>query len=208
MEKTPIAVLASGRGSNFLAIAEAVKKGECAAEVKVLITDNPQAKAIDIAKANGIPAEVIDKKAFPEREKFDSEIKKTLDKYHVELVVLAGYMRIIVSKELLDAYKYRIVNIHPSLLPAFKGTTHAQREAFEYGCKVSGFTIHFVTGDVDGGPIIHQKCVDISDCKSRDEVAAKIIKSEHEAYPKVVDSFAKGKYEVHGRRVIYIPRKT
>jgi phosphoribosylglycinamide formyltransferase-1 len=203
IRKIPIAVLASGRGSNFLAIVEAIKKGECAADVKVLITDNPEAKAIDIAKTNNIPSEIINKKTIPDREQFDLEIKKTLDCYGVQLVVLAGYMRIIVSKQLLDAYKYKIINIHPSLLPQFKGSTHAQHEAFHYGCKVSGLTIHFVTADVDGGPIVYQEKVDISKCKSGDEVAAEILKHEHKAYPKVVDSFAKGKYEIKDGRAIY-----
>ncbi|NYZ77519.1 phosphoribosylglycinamide formyltransferase [Candidatus Micrarchaeota archaeon] len=207
MEKMPIAVLASGRGSNFLAIIEAIKRGECAANIEVFITDNPQAKAIDIAKANRIPAEIIDRKKIPDRVKFDLEIKKALDKYEVQLVVLAGYMRIIVSRELLDAYKYRIINIHPSLLPAFKGSTHAQHEAFDYGCRVSGLTIHFVTDDVDGGPVIYQEAVDLGSCKTGDEVAELIIRHEHKAYPKIVDSFAKGKYEMRGKRVVYIPRK-
>jgi phosphoribosylglycinamide formyltransferase-1 len=207
MEKIPIAVLASGRGSNFQAILDAIDKGECAAEVKVLITDNPEAKAIERAKSKNIPVEIIDKKTIPDREQFDLEIKKKLDEYEVQLVVLAGYMRIIKSKGLLDAYKYKIINIHPALLPAFKGSTHAQHDAFEHGCKVSGLTIHFVTDDVDGGPILYQKCVDISDCNSGDEVAVKIIKLEHEAYPVVVDSFAKGKHEIQGRRVVYIPRE-
>ncbi len=206
MEKIPIAVLASGRGSNFLAIIEAIKRGECAAEIKVLITDNPTARAIDIARANNIPVEIVDRKKFQDREKFDLEIKSVLDRYRIQLVVLAGYMRIIVSKELLDAYKYRIINIHPSLLPAFKGSTNAQQDAFDYGCKVSGLTIHFVTDDVDGGPIIYQEAVDISDCKSGDEVAEKILKHEHRAYARVIDSFAKWRYEVHGRRTVFIPR--
>ncbi len=204
MDKIPIAVLASGRGSNFQAILDSIDKGECAAEVKVLITDNAEAKAIERAKSKGIPVEIIDKKTIKDREQFDMAIKKTLDGYGVRLVVLAGYMRIIKSKELLEAYRYRIINIHPSLLPAFKGSTHAQHDAFDHGCKISGLTIHFVTDDVDGGPIIYQKCIDISDCKSGDEVADKIIKFEHDAYPRIVDSFAKGKYEVRGRRVIYI----
>jgi len=207
MEKIPIAVLASGRGSNFLAIIEAIKRGECAAEVKVLITDNPAARAIDIARANNIPVEIIDRKKFQDRERFDLEIKNALDRYHVQLVVLAGYMRIIVSKELLDAYKYKIINIHPSLLPAFKGSTYAQQDAFDYGCKVSGLTIHFVTDDVDGGPIIYQEAVDISDCRTGDEVAEKILKHEHRAYARVIDSFAKGRYEVHGRRTVFILTK-
>ncbi len=204
MDKIPIAVLASERGSNFQAILDAIDRGECAAEVKVLITDNPEAKAIDRAKSKNIPVEIIDKKAVPDREQFDLEIKKKLDEYGVQLVVLAGYMRIIKSKELLDAYKYKIINIHPSLLPAFKGSTHAQHDAFKQGCKMSGLTIHFVTDDIDGGPILYQEAVEISDCKTGDEVADTIIKIEHEAYPQVVDSFARGKYEIQGRRVIYV----
>ena len=203
MENLPIAVLASGRGSNFQAILDAIDKGTCAADVKVFITDNPEAKAIERAESKSIPVEVIDKKEIKDREQFDLEIKKKLDEYKVELVVLAGYMRIIKSKELLDAYKYKIINIHPSLLPAFKGTTHAQHEAYDYGCKVSGLTIHFVTDDVDGGPIIYQEAIDISDCSNGDEVAAKIIKVEHKAYPKVVDFFAKGEYVVDGTHAKY-----
>jgi phosphoribosylglycinamide formyltransferase-1 len=198
-----IAVLASGRGSNFKAILEAIKNKECDANVKILITDNQEAKAIEIARTNNIRVAIIDKRKFAKREDFDNEIKRILDEEKVDLVVLAGYMRIIVSKELLDVYKYRIINIHPSLLPAFKGSTHAQHDAFDYGCKISGLTIHFVTDDVDGGQIIYQEAVDISKCKSGDEVAAEILKHEHKAYPKVIDMFAKGKFVVKGRRVEY-----
>jgi len=198
-----IAVLASGRGSNFKAILEAIKNKECDANVKILITDNQEAKAIEIARTNNIRVAIIDKRKFAKREDFDNDIKRILDEEKVDLVVLAGYMRIIVSKELLDAYKYRIINIHPSLLPAFKGSTHAQHDAFDYGCKISGLTIHFVTDDVDGGQIIYQEAVDISKCKSGDEVAAEILKHEHKAYPKVINMFAKGKFVVKGRRVEY-----
>lgn len=202
-----IAVLASGRGSNFQAIVDAIKNKKCDAIVKVLITDNPQAKAIEIAQKNGIPVKVIEKSRYQDRESFDLEIKKTLDEYGVDLVVLAGYMRIIVSDELLNAYKNRIINIHPSLLPAFKGSTHAQADAFNYGCKISGLTIHFVSKDVDGGEIIYQEAVDISRCKSGEEAAAEILKHEHKAYPKVIDMFAKGRFVINGRRTEYIENK-
>jgi phosphoribosylglycinamide formyltransferase-1 len=201
--KIKLAVLASGRGSNFKAITEAIKEGRCDASVKILITDNPQAKAIDIARENGIPVAIIERKKFSSREEFDNEIKRLLDENAVDLVVLAGYMRIIVSKQLLDAYRYRIINIHPSLLPAFKGSTHAQQDAFDYGCKISGLTIHFVTSDVDGGQIIYQEAVDISECKTGDEAAAEILKHEHKAYPKVIDMFAKGRFTVKGKKVEY-----
>ncbi len=106
--------------------------------------------------------------------------------------MLAGYMRIIRSKELLVAYHNKIINIHPSLLPEFKGSTNAQKDAFEAGCKVSGLTIHYVTAEVDGGKIIYQQKVDISDCKTANEVAAKILKEEHKAYSKVINEIAEG----------------
>jgi phosphoribosylglycinamide formyltransferase-1 len=199
-----IAVLASGRGSNFKAIIDGAKIGEVDCNIRVLITDNPRAGAIEHAKANRIPVEIVNFKEFAAPEEGDLKIKEILDSYEVDLVVLAGYMRIIRAKELLDAYRYKIINIHPSLLPAFKGSTHAQKDAFEYGCKVSGLTIHFVTEDVDGGPIIFQKAVDISDCNSADEVAEKILREEHAAYKKVIDTFAKGRYIIEGRRTIYI----
>lgn len=205
--KINIAVLASGRGSNFKAILDAIKEGKCDARVKILITDNPAAKAIEIAEENNIASVVVERKRFGSREDFDKEIKKILDGQKVDLVVLAGYMRIITSADLLEAYKYKIINIHPSLLPAFKGSTHAQHDAFDYGCKISGLTIHFVTSDVDGGPIIYQEAVDISGCSSGDEAAAEILKHEHKAYPKVIDMFAKGKFVVNGRRVDYKPNK-
>lgn len=204
MGKLKIAVLASGRGSNFKAIIDGAKNKEIDGEISVLITDNPHAGAIAFAKEADIPVEIVDFKAFSSKEAADLKIKKLLDHYRIDLVVLAGYMRIIRAKELLDSYRYRIINIHPSILPAFKGSTHAQADAFEYGCKVSGLTIHFVTDDVDGGPIIYQEAVGIADCNTADEVAEKILAREHKAYRMVIDSFSKGHYVVKGRRTIYV----
>ncbi|MFH2106658.1 MAG: phosphoribosylglycinamide formyltransferase [Candidatus Micrarchaeota archaeon] len=199
-----IAVLASGRGSNFQAIIDGIKEKEIDCEIAVLITDNPEAKAIERAKENNIHVEIVDPKLFKNREEMDKKIKQILDKNNVRLVVLAGYMKIIKSKELLDAYQGRIINIHPSLLPAFKSSIRAQQDAFNYGCMVSGLTIHLVTSDVDGGAIIYQEAVDISDCKTGDEAAAKILKCEHKAYRKVVASFAYGAYGVTGKRASFI----
>ncbi|MBN2478302.1 phosphoribosylglycinamide formyltransferase [Candidatus Micrarchaeota archaeon] len=198
-----IAVLASGRGSNFQSIIDGVNEGDIKGEIRVLITDNPEAQAISRAEKNKIPVEIIRRKQFKSRENMDLKIKEILDVHGIDLVVLAGYMKIINSKELLDSYRYKIINIHPSLLPAFKGSTHAQTDAFEYGCKVSGLTIHFVTDDIDGGPIIYQKAADISECSSADEVAGKILSYENEAYRRVVGNFSKGKYVVNGRKVRY-----
>ena len=148
MRKIPIAVLASGRGSNFRAIIEAIKSGSCKAEIKVLITNNANAKAIEIAKENNIHVEIVERKHFNTREEMDDKIKETVDKYRVELIVLAGYMLLLKGKSLFESYKNRIINIHPALLPAFQGTD-AQKQAFEYGVKVSGVTIHFVTEELD-----------------------------------------------------------
>lgn len=204
MARLNIAVLASGRGSNFKALIDAVTNKEINGGIVALITDNPHAPAIDHAKTAGIPVEIVDFKDFADREDADQRIKALLDEYGADLVVLAGYMRILRSKELFDKYRYKIINIHPSLLPAFKGSTHAQKDAFDYGCKISGLTIHFVTDDVDGGPIIYQQAVDISDCKSAEETAEKILREEHNAFKKVIDSFSKGKYLIEGKKAVYI----
>ncbi len=206
MGKLSIAVIASGRGSNFQALIDGINSGEVNAEIKVLITDNPEAQAIERANKNNIPVEIVKRQDFSEREDMDLKIKEHLDDYEVELVVLAGYMRIIKSQELLDSYIYKIINVHPSLLPAFKGSTNAQKDAFEYGCKVSGVTIHFVTSDLDGGQILYQEAVDISACCSIDEVSKKILEVEHNAYKKVVHSFSEGSYLINGKRANFILR--
>ena len=199
-----IAVLASGRGSNFQAIINGVKEGDINGKIEVLITDNPDAKAIERAKKNKIPFEVVERKNFKERIEMDQRIKAILDSHNIDLVVLAGYMRIIKSKELLASYKNKIINIHPSLLPSFGGNTTAQKDAFDYGCKISGLTIHFVTPDVDAGPIIYQEAVDISDCKDGVEVSLKILKHENKAYRKVVGNFSKGVYIIKGRQTQFV----
>ena len=198
-----IGVLASGRGSNFQAIIDAIKSGTCNAKIEVLITNNPKARAIERAKKENIPVEIVEREQFSSREEMDDRIFELLEKYNVELVVLAGYMAIIKGRKLLEGYKNRIINIHPSLLPSFPGL-NAQKQAFEYGVKVSGLTIHFVDDSLDGGPIIYQKAVDISDCESAEEVADRILKHEHQSYPEVVDMFSKGKFIIEGRRVKYV----
>ncbi len=194
-----LAVLASGRGSNFRAIQEQIRKGSCNAEIVVLITNNKDAPAIDTARENSIPVEIVDKNSFKTRIELDNQIKRILDSHSVDLVVLAGYMLILKSEELLNSY--RIINIHPSLLPAFPGVD-AQKQAFEHGCKVSGVTIHFVDPGLDSGPIIYQEAVDISECRSADEAAAKILKTEHSAYTKAINLLS-GKYTIIGRRVVF-----
>jgi phosphoribosylglycinamide formyltransferase-1 len=198
-----IAVLASGRGSNFKAIADAIAAGRCDARIKVLITNNSAAPAIQIAQSAKIPVEIVERKNFKTRDEMDDAILAILRRHGAELAVLAGYMLLLKGKPLLEAYRNRIINIHPALLPSFPGAT-AQKDAFDYGVKVSGVTIHLVDETLDGGAIIYQETVDISDCRSAEEVAAKILKAEHSAYAKVVDSFSKGHYIVEGRRATYV----
>ena len=201
-----VAVLASGRGSNFRALLESIKAGKCDAQVRVLITNNPDAPAIGFAKQAGLPVEIVQRKDFPDRGAMDDRIKALLDKYSAELVVLAGYMLLLKGKMLLEAYRHRIINIHPALLPSFPGVD-AQKQAYDYGAKISGLTIHFVDEHLDAGPVIYQEAVDISDCRSADEVGKKILAREHEAYAKVVDSFSKGSYAIDGRHVRYVSRR-
>ncbi|VVC01392.1 Phosphoribosylglycinamide formyltransferase [uncultured archaeon] len=185
----PIVILASGRGSDFQSIIDGINEGKVAAKIVALITDNPNAAAIEKAKANSIPAFIIEASTPEER---DPRIKQKLDELSPSLVVLAGYMRIIRSKELLSAYHGRMINIHPSLLPKYPGA-HAQKDAFEAGEKISGYTIHYVDESLDGGPIIHQEQVDISGCKSADEAAAKILEREHAGLPMIVDRLVREK---------------
>ncbi|MBN2122212.1 phosphoribosylglycinamide formyltransferase [Candidatus Micrarchaeota archaeon] len=196
-----IAVLASGRGSNFQSIIDGIKEGDIDGEVVVLISDKPDAYAIERARQNGIPTRVIPPKECASREEMNLKIREALGSYSPDLIVLAGYMRII-TDELLIPYLHRIINIHPALLPSFPGLD-GQKQAFEYGVKVSGCTVHFVDGGCDTGPIIEQACVDIRDCKSADEVCEKILPFEHKAMRSVVAKFSRGRFVVEGRKVRY-----
>jgi len=202
MSKIRVAVLASGTGSDFQSIIDGIEAGSVNARITLLITDNPTAFALERAKKHGIPSKTFGPDKYSKREDLDKAIKSALDSEKPDLVVLAGYMRIIKDTGLLRAYSGRMINIHPSLLPAFPGA-HAQEDAFKAGEKVSGFTIHFVDDTLDGGPIIYQEPVDISGCKSADEVKAKILAREHIGLPMIVDSFSKGRYRIEGKRAFF-----
>jgi len=199
-----IAVLASGRGSDFQSIIDSVEAGKTNGEIVGLITENPEAFAIERAKKHNIPYFVIDKKAFSDRLDHDRAIRRKLDEIKAEFVVLAGYMRIIKEENLLRDYYGRIINVHPSLLPSFPGA-HGQKDAFEHGVKISGYTIHLVDASLDGGQILWQEAVDIRDCESATEVATKILEREHVGLPKVIDMFSKGRFIIRGRRARYVP---
>lgn len=204
MGKIRVGVLASGRGSDFQSIIDGVESGKVNADIVLLITDNPEAKAIERARNHNIPVFCINPKDYTSREEHDRAVRKKLDEFKVELVVLSGYMRFIYDKKFLEDYRGRMINIHPALLPSFPGASpKPQTDAFNYGVKISGYTIHFVDATHDGGPIIYQEAVDISNCKNVEEVIAKIVEREHVGLPMIVDSFSKGKYVIKGRKVTY-----
>lgn len=196
-----IGVLASGRGSNFQAILEGIKEKQIDGKVVALIVDNPKAGAIARAQANRVPYFVVERKDFAGKAEMEKRIVEILEAKKADLVVLAGYMRI-VGNELLEKFVGRMINIHPSLLPSFPGLD-AQKQAFEHGVKVSGCTVHFVDSGTDTGPIIEQVPVYIGDCKDAHEVAERILPYEHKVMREVVGNFSKGRYIIEGRRVRY-----
>lgn len=195
-----IAVLVSGRGSNLQAIIDCIEKGYIKnAKINVVISNKANAYALERARKHGIDTVFVDPSLF-DREGYDREILNVLNKYDTGLLLLAGYFRIIGS-ELIRAYKDRILNIHPSLLPAFKGL-HAQRQAFEYGVKVAGCTVHFVDEGLDSGPIILQSCVPVLSGDTEESLTERILEQEHIIYPNAVKLFVEGKLKVEGRSVI------
>jgi len=194
-----LGVLASGRGSNFQAIIDSIESGYLPAEIKVLITDNPKAYAIERAKKHGIEYLVMQPKQYSSKDAYYEAIAKELKDRQVELVILAGFMRV-VKKPLIDAYPMRIMNIHPALLPSFPGL-HGQRQAVEYGVKISGCTVHFVDEGVDTGPIIIQAAVPVYDDDTEESLSERILKLEHRIFPYAIKLFAEGRLSVQGRIV-------
>jgi phosphoribosylglycinamide formyltransferase-1 len=199
-----LGILISGRGSNMESILKAIKKQKIPINPAVVISNRSNAKGLVIARKLGIQTEVIDSSKYKgKRLQFDKEIISTLRKYKVTptngLVCLAGFMRII-SPHFIKEYKNKILNIHPALLPAFPGLD-AQKQAIEFGAKYSGCTVHFVDEGVDTGPIIIQEIVKISNKDTEKTLAKKILRKEHEIYPKAVQLFAKKKISIKGKRV-------
>jgi len=199
MAKTKIGVLASGRGSNLQAVIDAVESGEIEAEIVVVVSDRKDAKALERARKHNIEAVFIDPSESLTRNEYDQKIVSCLRKRWVDLVLLAGYMRII-GMDFIETYRNRILNIHPALLPSFPGL-HAQSQALEYGVKVSGCTVHFVDERVDHGPIILQETVPVLEDDTEDSLAARILEREHKIYPHAVKLFCEGKLKVDGRSV-------
>ena len=201
MVKVRVGVLASGRGSNLQAIIDAAEAGKIPnIEFAIVMSDKADAFAFERAKKHGIPAEFIDPKAHRRREDYDAALLGRLKEHRVDLVLLAGYMRL-VGMGLVEAYPNRIINIHPALLPAFPGL-HVQKKAAEYGVRFSGCTVHFVDGGMDTGPIIIQAVVPVLQDDDEDALAARILRQEHKIYPEAVRLFSEGRLEVQGRRVL------
>lgn len=197
---TKIAVFISGRGSNFVALHENIKKGIIKnAEISVVFSNKEDAKGLEYAKNENIKVIVIPSKNYDNRQEYDKLIVEALKPYNIDLICLAGYMRIVTS-ELIKPYENRIINIHPALLPSFKGL-HAQRQALEYGVKYSGCTVHFVDDGMDSGAIILQKVVEVYDDDTEDTLSERILKQEHIAYSEAVSLITSGKLAVNGRKV-------
>ena len=198
-----VAVLASGRGSNLQAIIDAIESKVLQAQIIAVISNKKESVALDRARKHGLPDLFVDPKPFAgqadSREAYDRALLDVLEQRQVELVLLAGYMKI-VTPVLLTAYANRMMNIHPSLLPSFPGL-EVQKKAIDWGCKLAGCTVHFVTEGVDEGPIILQAAVPVLDTDLPETLAARILEQEHKIYPRAVQLFAEGRLTVDGRRV-------
>ena len=195
-----IGVLLSGRGSNFEALADSVDAGRIPnAEVAIVISNREGAQGIEKARARGIPSQVIPSKGL-EREVYDKVVVAALQEKKVDLVCLAGYMRLI-SPHFVSAFPHKILNVHPSLLPSFPGL-ESQRQAIEHGAKFSGCTVHFVDENLDAGPIVMQACVPVEDADTPETLAERILRQEHRIYTEAVRIVLEGRYRIDGRRVL------
>ena len=199
-----LGVLISGRGSNLQSLIDAIRDGRLRATIAVVISNEEGAGGLDRAGAVGIETVVLSHRGWKSRDDYDSALARELRARNVDLVCLAGFMRI-VGPSLIDAFPNAILNIHPALLPAFPGID-AQRQAFEHGVRVSGVTVHFVTRELDAGPIVLQRTVPVLDEDTRDTLAARILEQEHLAYPEAVGIVLDGGWRIDGRRFMRLPK--
>jgi phosphoribosylglycinamide formyltransferase-1 len=197
-KKLNIGVLVSGSGSNLQSIIDHIEKGLLDAEIKIVLSNNPDAFALERAKKRHLKTMIIDHRGFESREAFDRTTASVLKENSVELVAMAGFMRLL-SPVFLDAFPMRIMNIHPALLPSFPGL-EAQKRALEYGVKFAGCTVHFADKDADSGPIIIQSVVPVFDDDTEETLAARILREEHKIYPQAIQYYAEGRIEIHGRK--------
>lgn len=200
MQKVRIGVLVSGSGSNLQSIIDQIEQGRLQAEIKVVISNNPQAYALERATRHHLAVKVISQLDFHQRADFDRQMTLALQACGVELVVLAGFMRVL-TPLFLRSFPRRVMNIHPALLPAFPGL-HVQQQAVDYGVKFTGCTVHFVDEGVDTGPIIIQAVVPVFDDDTADTLAARILREEHRIYPQAIQLYAEGRLTLQGRKVV------
>jgi len=194
-----LGILLSGRGSNFEAIANNVAAGKLEAEIAIVISNRPEAPGLEIARERGLPALSIPSKGIP-RDDYDQQVVAELKKRHVDLVCLAGFMRLL-SAGFCRAFPMQILNIHPSLLPAFPGLD-AQKQALEHGVKISGCTVHFVDEQLDHGAIIQQAAVRVLDDDTMDSLSARILAEEHRIYSQAIATVLRRRWRIEGRRVV------
>ncbi|MDD5617931.1 MAG: phosphoribosylglycinamide formyltransferase [Candidatus Omnitrophica bacterium] len=195
-----ISVFCSGNGTNLQAIINAIKSKRLkSVKIALVLSDNPLAYALTRAKKEGVKTLVVEPSKFPTKSEFEKEIIKHLKKENIDLIVLAGFMRI-VGGDILSKYRNRILNIHPALLPSFKGA-HGIKDAFDHGAKVTGVTVHFVDDKMDHGPIIMQEAVFVKENDTAKSLEGRIHKAEHKLYYKAIDLFAKGKLKAIGRKI-------
>ncbi|MBE7197965.1 MAG: phosphoribosylglycinamide formyltransferase [Parafilimonas terrae] len=198
--KVRVAVLISGRGSNMIALAEAARDPDYPADIVLVLANDPQAEGLARAAAMGLPTRAIDHRAFPDRATFDAEIHAALRAARVDLVVLAGFMRIL-TPGFVEAWAGRMINIHPSLLPLFKGT-HTHEQALAAGVRLHGCTVHFVVPELDAGPIVAQAAVPVHEGDDADSLAARVIVQERQLYPAALALVAGGQARLEGGRVV------
>jgi phosphoribosylglycinamide formyltransferase-1 len=202
-----LGVFASGRGSNFSSILNAIDQGRLDAEVKVLVSNNPEAGALDAARGRAIPAEAVASADFASRSLFEEALIRILKRHDVDFIALAGYLKKIPT-EVVALYPDRILNIHPALLPSFGGKgmfgRHVHEAVLERGCKVTGVTVHLVDDKYDCGPIVAQRCVPVENDDTPDTLAARVLQTEHALFPEALQLFAEERIRVEGRRVIVL----
>lgn len=198
-----VAVLISGRGSNMASLIDACAERDYPAAIAIVISDNPDAAGLKLAASKGIASQVIERKSFDNKAAHDEAIDKAIRAAGADLVALAGYMRLL-TREFVDKWQGRMINIHPSLLPLFKGL-HPHRQALDAGMRIHGATVHFVTPDMDDGPIIAQAAVPVLTGDTEDELAARTLKAEHQLYPVALRMLAEGKVRMDGGKTVFSP---
>jgi len=197
--KINIGVLVSGSGSNLQSIIDKIEAGTLDAVIRIIVSNNTGAYALERAKKHGIPSVVLDHRDYPNRQAFDEAMIALLKEHSVELVVMAGFMRVL-TPAFLQAFPMRIMNIHPALVPSFQGL-HGQERAFRYGVKFTGCTVHFADEGVDTGPVIIQAVVPVFDDDTAETLAERILKEEHRIYPQAIQYYAEGNLEIVDRKV-------